>query len=88
LGVEGAAVAFVVDDGEGPVFDAVGGEVADDGVGFTLAPEAVVELLRELGTKGDGPTVVIGLEVVVVDAGGGGKDVRPKLVGRGMCFDF
>lgn len=53
---------------------------------FTLTPEAVVELLRELGTKGEGPTVLIGLEVVVVDAGGGG--VRPRVMGRGMCFDF
>jgi hypothetical protein len=45
----------------------------------------VVELLRELGTKGDGPTVLIGgLEGVVVDGGG----VRPRVVGRGMCFDF
>ena len=47
----------------------------------------VVELLRELGTKGDGPTVLMGLDGVVVDAGGGGG-VRPRVVGRGMCFDF
>jgi hypothetical protein len=45
----------------------------------------VVELLKELGTKGDGPTVLIGLEADVVDVGGG---VRPRVVGRGICFDF
>ena len=45
-----------------------------------------MELLKELGTKGDGPTVLIGLEVVDVDVGGGG--VRPRVVGRGMCLDF
>lgn len=46
-----------------------------------------MELLRELGTKGDGPTVLIGFEAVV-DVGGGGGGVRPRVVGRGMCFDF
>ena len=83
-GTLGVGEAFAVDE-EGPVFAAVGEEVDDD---FTLAPGAVVELLRELGTKGDGPTVLIGLEVVVVDVGGGGGGVRPRVVGRGMCFDF
>ena len=54
----------------------------------------MVELLRELGTKGDGPTVLIGLldvvvvVVVVVGVGRGDEGVRPKVVGRGMCFDF
>ena len=53
----------------------------------------MVELLRELGTKGDGPTVLIGLDgvvvvVVVVGVGRGDEGVRPKVVGRGMCFDF
>ena len=49
----------------------------------------MVELLRELGTKGDGPTVLIGgLDCVVVDAERGGGGVRPRVVGRGMCFDF
>jgi hypothetical protein len=49
----------------------------------------VVELLRELGTKGDGPTVLIGLDGVVVEAGRGDEGVvRPRVVGRGMCFDF
>ena len=56
-----------------------------------------MELLRELGTKGDGPTVLIGLlddvvvvvvVVVVVGVGRGDEGVRPKVVGRGMCFDF
>ena len=54
-----------------------------------------MELLRELGTKGDGPTVLIGLDgvvvvvvVVVVGVGRGDEGVRPKVVGRGMCFDF
>ena len=59
--------------------------VVGDDDDFTLA---VVELLRELGTKGDGPTVLIGLEGVVVEVGRGDEGVRPKLVGRGMCFDF
>lgn len=54
---------------EGPDFAAVVDTVAGvfvDGDDFTLV---VVELLRELGTKGDGPTVLIGLDGVVVDVG-------------------
>ena len=47
----------------------------------------MLELLRELGTKGDGPTVLIELDGVV-DAERGGGGVRPRVVGRGMCFDF
>lgn len=77
----------MVDD-EGPDFAAVGDAVTGvfvDGDDFTLA---VVELLRELGTKGDGPTVLIGLDGVIVDVGRGGGGVRPRVVGRGMCFDF
>ena len=86
MGVKGAAAAFVVDE-EGPDFAAVGEVVAgifvDDD--FTLA---VLELLKELGTKGDGPTVLIGLDGVVVEAERGGGGVRPRVVGRGMCLDF
>ena len=48
----------------------------------------VVELLRELGTKGDGPTVLVGLLDGAVVDGDGGFVVRPRVVGRGMCFDF
>lgn len=79
----GLAVVFGVDED----FAADGDEVTDED-GLTFAPGAMVELLRELGAKGDGPTVLIGLEVVVADVGGGGGGVRPRVVGRGMCFDF
>jgi hypothetical protein len=86
LGDKGVAAAFVID--EDPDFAAAGDTVAGvfvDDDDFTLA---VVELLRELGTKGDGPTVLVGLDGAVVDAGRGDGGVRPRVVGRGMCFDF
>lgn len=52
------------------------------------ADVVVVDFCKELGTKGDDATVVIGFEVVVVVDGGGGGGVRPRVVGRGMCLDF
>lgn len=71
---------------EGVVDVVVGfGGILDVDLPFGVVPfvtGAVVELLNELGAKGDVPTVV---EESLLTAGGG---VRPRDEGRGMCFDF
>jgi hypothetical protein len=52
------------------------------------------ETKSELGTNGDGPTVLIGFDVAAVDAAAvlvllfAGEVVRPSEEGRGICFDF
>jgi len=86
-------VAEVDDDAPVGIFGILDGEEVD--LPFGVVAGAVVELLKELGTKGDGPTVLIALGVDVVDdwleealfaEDGGG--VRPSEEGRGMCLDF
>lgn len=56
-----------------------GEDLPFEDVPFVVVTGAVVELLNELGAKGEVP---MGSLLAV----GGG--VRPRDEGRGMCFDF